>query len=126
MWNLYNNVNGLQMPPPQEPYSAQAASRFVHAGLACRAAPILINSVSTTPANLLEFEIVTGNTGIQSTLLENFIISNAIFARQAIFTARCYASAVLAMGLCLSVTSPCSTKTANTGSHKQNHTIPQL
>jgi len=63
MWNLYNNVNGLQMPPPQEPYSAQAASRFVHAGLACRAAPILMNSVSTTPANLLEFEIVTGNTG---------------------------------------------------------------
>jgi len=32
-----------------------------------------------------------------------FIISNAIFAHHAIFTARCYASAVLAMGLCLSV-----------------------
>ena len=28
------------------------------------------------------------------------------------FTARCYASAVLAMGLCLSVTSRCSTKSA--------------
>jgi len=29
-----------------------------------------------------------------------------------VFTARCYACAVLAMGLCLSVTSRCSTKTA--------------
>ena len=29
-----------------------------------------------------------------------------------IFTARCYASAILAMALCLSVTSRCSTKTA--------------
>ena len=33
-------------------------------------------------------------------------------ASEQIFTARCYASAVLAMGLCLSVTSRSSTKTA--------------
>jgi len=32
---------------------------------------------------------------------------------QRVFTARCYASAVLAMALCPSVTSQCSTKTAN-------------
>ena len=51
-----------------------------------------------------------------------------------IFTARCYASAVLEMGLCLSVcvcvclsvTSQSSTKTAkHIGSHKQRHTIAQ-
>jgi len=42
-------------------------------------------------------------------------------------TARYYASAVLAMGLCpsVSVTSRSSTKTANTGSHKQHRTIAQ-
>ena len=41
-------------------------------------------------------------------------LPNARFSIRAIFTARCYASAVLAMGLCLSVsaTSRCSTKTA--------------
>ena len=42
-------------------------------------------------------------------------------------TARYYASAVLAMGLCpsVSVTSRSSTKTANTGSDKQHRTIAQ-
>ena len=45
-----------------------------------------------------------------------------------LFTARCYASAVLAMGLCLSV---CLSqvgvllKLLNIGSHKQHHTIAQ-
>ena len=51
-----------------------------------------------------------------------------------VFTARCYASAVLAMGLCLSVSvclSVCLSqvgvllKRLNGGSHKQHHTIPQ-
>ena len=49
-----------------------------------------------------------------------------------IFTARCYASAVLAMALCLSVRpSVCPSqagvlqKRQNVGSHKQNHTIHQ-
>ena len=47
-----------------------------------------------------------------------------------IFTARCYASAVLAMGPCLSVC-PCLSqvgvllKRLNVGSHKQHHTIAQ-
>ena len=41
-----------------------------------------------------------------------------------IFTARCYASAVLAMGLCLSQASVLL-KRQNVGSHKQHHTIPQ-
>jgi len=53
-------------------------------------------------------------------------------ARQNVFTARCYASAVLAMGLCPSV-SVCVClsqagvllKRLNVGSHKQHHTIPQ-
>jgi len=52
--------------------------------------------------------------------------------QQLIFTARCYASAVLAMGLCLSVSvSVCLLqadvllKQQNVGSHKQHHTIPQ-
>jgi len=51
-----------------------------------------------------------------------------------VFTARCYASAVLAMDLCLSVclsVSVCLSqvgvllKRLNGGSHKQHHTIPQ-
>jgi len=45
-----------------------------------------------------------------------------------IFTARCYASAVLAMALCPSVR-PSQVgfvlKRLNVGSHKQHHTIPQ-
>ena len=49
---------------------------------------------------------------------------------QCIFTARCYASAVLAMALCLSVRLCLSQvgvllKRQNVGSHKQHHTIPQ-
>ena len=47
-------------------------------------------------------------------------------------TARCYASPVLAMALCLSVRlsvclsqSRCCTKRLNVGSHKQHHTIAQ-
>ena len=45
------------------------------------------------------------------------------------FTARCYASAVLAMGLCLCL---CLSqvgvllKQQNVGSHKHRHTIPQV
>jgi len=49
-----------------------------------------------------------------------------------VFTARCYASAVLAMGLCPSVClSVCPSqvgvllKRLNIGSHKQHHTIAQ-
>jgi len=45
-----------------------------------------------------------------------------------IFTARCYASAVLAMALCPSVRPPqvgVLLKRLNVGSHKQHHTIPQ-
>jgi len=49
-----------------------------------------------------------------------------------IFTARCYASAVLAMGLCLSVCLSVRLsqigvllKRLNVGSHKQHHTIVQ-
>ena len=47
-----------------------------------------------------------------------------------VFTARCYACAVLAMGLCLSVSICLSQvgvllKRLNTGSHKQNHTTAQ-
>jgi len=55
---------------------------------------------------------------------------------QFVFTARCYASTVLAMGLCPSVSvSLCVCvglaqvgillKRLNTGSHKQHHTIAQ-
>jgi len=46
-----------------------------------------------------------------------------------LFTARCYASAVLAMGLCLSVSVLCLSqvgvllKRLNIGSDKQHHTI---
>jgi len=53
-------------------------------------------------------------------------------AIRADFTARCYASAVLAMGQCLSVSvSICLSqvgvllKRQNIRSHKQRHTIPQ-
>jgi len=57
-------------------------------------------------------------------------------AEDAIFTAQCYASAVLAMALCLSVRpsvclSVCPSqvgvllKRLNAGSHKQNRTIAQ-
>jgi len=56
-------------------------------------------------------------------------------AGERIFTARCYASAVLAMGLCLSVRlcpSVCPSqvgvllKRLNVGSDKQHHTIPGI
>jgi len=52
------------------------------------------------------------------------------FAGERIFTARCYATAVLAMGLCLSVCVCLSQvrvllKRLNVGSHKQHHTIAQ-
>jgi len=40
-----------------------------------------------------------------------------------IFPTRCHASAVYAVVVCLSVTSRCSTETANVGSRKQHHTI---
>ena len=43
---------------------------------------------------------------------------------EAIFTARCYASAVLAMGLCLSQVGVLL-KRLNRGSQKQHHTIAQ-
>jgi len=54
------------------------------------------------------------------------------YSNKQVFTARCYASAVLAMGLCpsvcvcvcLSVTSRCSTKTAKLRITRQHHTIP--
>ena len=61
------------------------------------------------------------HTTFYSTLIETMRLSCTVF------TARSYASAVLAMGLCpcQSVTSRSSTKTANTGSHKQHHTIAQ-
>ena len=51
-----------------------------------------------------------------------------VLAPYILFTARCYASAVLPMGLCLSV---CLSqvgvllKRLNVGSHKQHHTIVQ-
>ena len=43
---------------------------------------------------------------------DSFTSLSSILFDSVIFTARCYASAVLAMGLCPSVTSQCSTKTA--------------
>jgi len=43
-----------------------------------------------------------------------------------VFTVRCYASAVLAMGLCLCLSQVgVLLKRLNTGSHKQYHTIAQ-
>jgi len=52
-----------------------------------------------------------------------------LFISSCVFTARCYACAVLAMGLCLclsvSVTSRSSTRRLNVGLHKENHTIAQ-
>ena len=55
-----------------------------------------------------------------------------MIGRKTVFTARCYASAVLAMALCLSVCpSVCPSqvgvllKRLNVGSHKQRHTIVQ-
>ena len=62
----------------------------------------------------------------------NMIMNTLLVAKSpwkiTVFTARCYASAVLAMALCLSV---CLSqvgvllKRLNVGSHKQHHTIPQ-
>ena len=54
--------------------------------------------------------------------------SLALFNFRLVFTARCYASAVLAMGLCLSVCVCLSQvgvllKRLNRGSHEQHHTI---
>ena len=64
---------------------------------------------------------------------EQNIFSLALFARSSfIFTARCHASAVLAMALCPSVrlsVRPSQVgvllKRLNVGSHKQHHTIAQ-
>jgi len=58
----------------------------------------------------------------------NMIMNTLLVWKITVFTARCYASAVLAMALCLSV---CLSqvgvllKRLNVGSHKQHHTIPQ-
>jgi len=68
----------------------------------------------------------------RSLCLDKLRVSYLTMNAQHFITARCYASAVLAMGLCLSVclsvsvTSRSSTKTAKRiGSHKQHHTIAQ-
>ena len=64
----------------------------------------------------------------QLTLLEKWMKSKAKICKITVFTARCYASAVLAMGLCLCL---CLSqvgvllKWLNVGSLKQHHTIPQ-
>jgi len=69
-----------------------------------------------------------------SLLMRGFIF--VVLHRPTVFTARCYASAVLAMALCLSVRlSVCLSvrpsqvgvllKRLNVGSHKQHHTIAQ-
>jgi len=64
--------------------------------------------------------------------LINRLDSTALLSVGLVFTARCYASAVLAMALCLSVRpSVCPSqvgvlrKRRNVGSHKQHHTIAQ-
>ena len=52
----------------------------------------------------------------------------SVKSRLVFFSARCYASAVLAMGLCLSVRLSqvgVLLKRLNRGSHKQQHTIAQ-
>jgi len=65
---------------------------------------------------------------IMPSFMEIGIIDAQISQIFRVFTARCYASAVLAMALCPSV---CPSqagvllKRQNVGSHKQHHTIPQ-
>jgi len=49
---------------------------------------------------------------------------NHASTHHSVFTARCYESAVLAVGLCLHK-SRVLLKRLNVGSHKQHHTIPQ-
>jgi len=68
--------------------------------------------------------------GIDSTVTDLRMHKKHVFVW--IFTARCYASAVLARALCLSVRpSVCLSqvgvllKRLNVGSHKQHHTISQ-
>ena len=60
--------------------------------------------------------------------VERTITDDDILAIRLVFTARCYASAVLAMALCPSVR-PSQVgvllKRLNVGSHKQHHTIAQ-
>jgi len=75
---------------------------------------------------------------IQRTFVRHLARFSAVPRRQLsfllVFTARCYASAVLAMGMCLSVSAcvcVCLSqvgvllKRLNIGSHKQHHTIAQ-
>jgi len=75
--------------------------------------------------------IVTGR--LCSVLFKNIAIIDVTYIGLLVFTARCYASAVLAMALCPSVslsvrpsvTSRCSTKTAKLRITQQHHTIAQ-
>ena len=85
--------------------------------------------------------IVISTADVRNAVKANVIISVSMDAELtpvttrawvSIITARCYASAVLAMGLCLSVSvSVCLShvvvllKRLNRGSHKQHHTIAQ-
>ena len=82
--------------------------------------------------NLLKQEAVSGS-GISWGCMQvctSLQTNNHASTSPLVFTARCYASAVLAMGLCLSVRVRLSQvgvllKRLNGGSHKQHHTIPQ-
>jgi len=67
-------------------------------------------------------------------IYDKFSLRSSLSEVQVVFTARCYASAVLAMGLCPSVSvSVCVSlsqagvllKRLNVGSHEQHRTIPQ-
>ena len=82
--------------------------------------------------NLLKQEAVSGS-GIswgRMQICTSLQTNNHASTSPLVFTVRCYASAVLAMGLCLSVRVRLSQvgvllKRLNGGSHKQHHTIPQ-
>jgi len=85
-----------------------------------------LNVVRTTMAKNSTYEIVILLSGHRHNIMA------MCWKSYQLFTARCYASAVLAMALCLSVRpSVCPSqvgvllKRLNLGSHKQHHTIVQ-
>jgi len=70
------------------------------------------STVQSTPSYHSDHQAAYSTVLSCGSICDSWCLLSTLQLMQAIFTARCYASAVLAMGLCLSVTSRCSIETA--------------
>jgi len=120
---LQNPANADVCMPDEE----LNASRMAHdPGRIAKMSYMSYNPVEVKTRPIQEPHRVKGKVG---KVVDRF---SGILSIPFVFTARCYASAVLPMGLCLSVCLSASLsqvgvllKQLNVGSHKQHHTITQ-